>query len=73
MRTAVVGLLAEMEARLDFDEELPNLDYTMVAQKIADIQQQVETALSTARQGRLLRSGLQVCAISVTNVHCNIV
>ncbi len=54
-----IDLLAEVEARLDFDEDLPPLDAADVRARIASLQQDIEDALRTAKQSRLLRNGLQ--------------
>jgi tRNA modification GTPase len=47
MRQACVELLAEMEARLDFAEELPELDTGSVQTQIAALQERLEGALRT--------------------------
>ena len=49
-----------MQARLDFDEDMPELSLAAAAEQVAQLRSQVAQALSTARQGHLLRSGLQV-------------
>lgn len=48
------------QARLDFDEDMPELSLAAAAEQVAQLRSQVAHALSTARQGHLLRSGLQV-------------
>lgn len=55
-----IELLAEIEARLDFDDELPPLDTSMVIDKINDMWHNVQQALDTANYDKLLQSGLQV-------------
>ena len=47
--------------RLDFDEDLPPLDVPGLVTRIAQLAQRLESTLATARQGQLLRAGLQVC------------
>ena len=47
MREACVNLLAEMEARLDFAEELPDLDTTQLQEQIVGLQERLEAALRT--------------------------
>ena len=59
LRAACVELLAEMEARLDFAEELPELDTDSIQAQIVGMQSRLEAALRTARRGRLLRGGVQ--------------
>ena len=68
MRQRCVDLLAEMEARLDFAEDLPDLDTSSIQQQITDLQQRLEGALRTARRGRLLHRGLQIALVGRPNV-----
>ena len=49
-----------MQARLDFDEDLPELDERRLRGRVEEAQVLIEAALKTARQGTLLRQGLQV-------------
>lgn len=60
MRAQCIELLAEIEARLDFDDEMPPLDLNLVMDKIHTMSQDVESALETANYDKLLQSGLQV-------------
>lgn len=55
-----IELLAEIEARLDFDDELPPLDSCMLIDKINGMWREVQKALETANYDKLLQSGLQV-------------
>lgn len=55
-----IELLAEIEARLDFDDELPPLDADMLVDKINDMWHDAQQALDTANYDKLLQSGLQV-------------
>jgi hypothetical protein len=68
MRQASVDLLAEMEALLDFSEELPDLDTANIQSQIVALQQRLEVALRTARRGRALHTGLQVAIVGRPNV-----
>lgn len=52
-------LLAELEARLDFDEDMPSMDLDRLKGQIEALQGGIESALRTARQSTLLRQGLQ--------------
>ena len=53
-------LLAEIEARIDFDDEVPPVDTQKLSTAVQDVQQAVEEALGTARRGRVLQGGVQV-------------
>lgn len=68
MRQECVDLLVEMDARLDFDEDLPPLDVPALVQRVAALGQRLERTLQTARQGQLLRAGLQVALVGRPNV-----
>lgn len=60
LRTQCIELLTEIEARLDFDDEMPPLDLNLIMHKIHSMAGEVETALETANYDKLLESGLQV-------------
>ncbi|GLC38814.1 hypothetical protein PLESTB_000713000 [Pleodorina starrii] len=68
LRARCLDVLAELEARLDFDEDLPPIDVPELKRKIERIQAGIESALRTARAGSLLRSGLQVAIVGRPNV-----
>lgn len=55
-----VELLTEIEARLDFDDEMPPLDLNLIMEKIHAMSGEVEYALETANYDKLLQSGIQV-------------
>lgn len=55
-----VELLTEIEARLDFDDEMPSLDLNLIMEKIHAMSGEVENALETANYDKLLQSGIQV-------------
>lgn len=60
LRSECINLLTEIEARLDFDDEMPPLDVNSILDKIHSISREVENALETANYDKFLRSGLQV-------------
>uniref|UniRef100_A0A0E0QIU0 TrmE-type G domain-containing protein n=1 Tax=Oryza rufipogon TaxID=4529 RepID=A0A0E0QIU0_ORYRU len=68
LRSRCIELLTEIEARLDFEDELPPLDLTMLVSKINGMRQEVQDALDTANYDKLLQSGLQVAIIGRPNV-----
>ena len=57
-----------MEARIDFEDDLPPLDEPAVKAQIAQVLADVEQILVTADQGELLRSGLKVAIVGRPNV-----
>ncbi|NJK33483.1 MAG: tRNA uridine-5-carboxymethylaminomethyl(34) synthesis GTPase MnmE [Oscillatoriales cyanobacterium SM2_2_1] len=68
LRHTCVNLLAEIEARLDFEEDLPPLDLADLQAQLTAALQQTHHWLSTADRGALLRSGLNVAIVGRPNV-----
>ncbi|MEM6591550.1 MAG: tRNA uridine-5-carboxymethylaminomethyl(34) synthesis GTPase MnmE [Cyanobacteria bacterium P01_C01_bin.73] len=68
LRGACLGVLAEVEARIDFEEDLPPLDEAEVERQIHGVLNQVNHLVATANQGELLRSGIKVAIIGRPNV-----
>ncbi|KAJ4822500.1 hypothetical protein Tsubulata_016876 [Turnera subulata] len=68
LRIQCLELLTEIEARLDFDDEMPPLDVNLIMDKIHSMSQNVEEALETADYDKLLESGLRVAIIGRPNV-----
>ncbi|KAL1199475.1 putative tRNA modification GTPase MnmE [Cardamine amara subsp. amara] len=68
LRAQCIELLTEIEARLDFEDEMPPLDIDLVINKINSMSEDVESALDTANYDKLLRSGLQIAIVGRPNV-----
>ncbi|KAJ6685522.1 TRNA MODIFICATION GTPASE GTPBP3 [Salix purpurea] len=68
LRTQCIELLTEIEARLDFDDEMPPLDLNLIMEKIHSMSENVENALKTANYDKLLQSGLQIAIVGRPNV-----
>ena len=68
IRSRCLDVLAEVEARVDFEDDLPPLDENNVRSQLSQIHQQIQQILATAQQGELLRSGLKVAIIGQPNV-----
>lgn len=60
LRSQCIDLLTEIEARLDFDDEMPPLDLNFILDKINSMSHEVGNALDTANYDKFLQSGLQV-------------
>lgn len=58
-------MLADIDARLDFDDELPDLDVSLLVQKIEKMRQKVQQALKTEKRGKLLQTGIQVRLVMI--------
>lgn len=68
LRSKCIELLTEIEARLDFEDEMPPLDSVMLISKINCMRQEVQDALDTSNYDKLLQSGLQVFMFSALYV-----
>ncbi|KAK9827404.1 hypothetical protein WJX81_008606 [Elliptochloris bilobata] len=68
MRAAALSLLAEIEAGIDFEVELPQADVAALRTRLEALRNDVEGALATARRGQLLNRGLQVALVGRPNV-----
>ncbi|MEZ2234493.1 tRNA uridine-5-carboxymethylaminomethyl(34) synthesis GTPase MnmE [Microcoleus sp.] len=68
LRTICLDVLAEIEARIDFEEDLPPLNEAQIVLEITQVLEQLSTILATADRGELLRSGLKVAIVGRPNV-----
>ncbi|MCP9926679.1 tRNA uridine-5-carboxymethylaminomethyl(34) synthesis GTPase MnmE [Cyanobium sp. CH-040] len=68
LRARLLDQLAELEARVDFEEDLPPLDAEAVAGELAAVRGELERLVAEARQGELLREGLRVAIVGRPNV-----
>jgi tRNA modification GTPase len=68
LRANCLDILAEIEARIDFEEDLPPLDDKVIISEIEKIAAEITRLLATKDQGELLRSGLKVAIVGRPNV-----
>lgn len=68
LRHTCLDILAEVEARIDFEDDLPPLDETLIQRQLTDVYQTVTDILATADRGALLRTGLKVAIVGQPNV-----
>jgi tRNA modification GTPase len=68
LRSQALDLLAEIEARIDFEEDLPPLDIPDVTKKLVALEREIGAIVATADRGELLRSGLKVAILGRPNV-----
>ncbi|MFQ6654474.1 hypothetical protein Gotur_025442 [Gossypium turneri] len=68
LREQCIELLTEIEARLDFEDEMPPLDVNVIMDRMHAMSQDVEHALETANYDKLLQSGLQIAIVGRPNV-----
>ena len=68
LRERLLDQLAELEARVDFEEDLPPLDGRAVVAEFTAVLGALEHLVVQARQGELLREGLRVAIVGRPNV-----
>lgn len=68
LRDRLLDQLAELEARVDFEEDLPPLDGDAVVAELAAVQAELERLVAEGQQGELLRQGLRVAIVGRPNV-----
>lgn len=68
LRAIGLDILAEIEARIDFEDDLPPLDETAIQTQIEQMLQEVNHILATADRGELLRTGIKVAIVGRPNV-----
>ncbi len=68
LRADCLDLLAEIEARIDFEEDLPPLNEPTLVHQLQEITAEVQRLLATADRGELLRTGIKVAIVGRPNV-----
>ena len=68
LRHRLLDALAELEARVDFEESLPPLDGDALVQELQAVRSTLLALVAEARQGQLLRDGLRVAIVGRPNV-----
>jgi tRNA modification GTPase len=68
LRATCLSILAEIEARIDFEDDLPPLEESQVQAQLAQVSIAANRLLATADRGELLRTGLKVAIVGRPNV-----
>lgn len=68
LRATCLDILAEIEARVDFEEDLPPLNESEIIAQIHQVLGKLSQFLATADTGELLRTGLKVAIVGRPNV-----
>ncbi len=68
LRSQCLEVLAEIEAQVDFADDLPPIDEVKVRSQLQAILDDITHILATAPQGELLRSGIKIAIIGQPNV-----
>ncbi|OYQ63981.1 tRNA uridine-5-carboxymethylaminomethyl(34) synthesis GTPase MnmE [Pseudanabaena sp. SR411] len=68
LRGKCLNVLTEIEARIDFEDDLPPLDVEWVKAEVKTVSQESQQILATADRGELLRTGLKIAIVGRPNV-----
>jgi len=68
LRERLLDQLAELEARVDFEEDLPTLDAAAVVAELEAVRGSLLQLVADAQRGQLLREGLKVAIVGRPNV-----
>jgi tRNA modification GTPase len=68
LRSGLLDQLAELEARLDFEDDLPPLDAGAALAALRQAQDELTQLVAEGQQGELLREGLRVAIVGRPNV-----
>ncbi|GBO56689.1 GTPase and tRNA-U34 5-formylation enzyme TrmE [Pseudanabaena sp. lw0831] len=68
LRGKCLNVLTEIEARIDFEDDLPPLDVEWVKTEVTAVSTESQQILATADRGELLRTGLKVAIVGRPNV-----
>ena len=68
LRERLLDQLSELEARVDFEEDLPALDAVGLLDELQLVRRELEQLVDDANRGALLRQGLQVALVGRPNV-----
>ncbi len=68
LRNKLLELLSEIEARIDFEDDLPPLNKNKLIKSLENINQELNQLIIDAKQGCLIKNGLKVAIIGLPNV-----
>ena len=68
MRSELVGLLAAIEAGIDFPDEVGDMEPEAIRQVLGAVAEEVAKMLATADTGKLLREGIDTAIVGKPNV-----
>lgn len=68
IRDELVGVLAQVEAYLDFSDDIGEMDYGYLSEQLRQLIARCQSLLATARYGRLTREGAMVVIAGRPNV-----
>ena len=68
LKTRLIDQLSELEARVDFEDELPPLNQDKLISEVIDVQNSLEKLIDDTQRSSAVRNGLKVALIGLPNV-----
>jgi tRNA modification GTPase len=68
LREKMIALLAQIEAKMDFPEDIKGIPGGQLGKRLRDAILEIESLLATAKEGRILREGVRVAIVGRPNV-----
>tara|TARA_Y100001968_G_C19401272_1_gene741150 strand:+ start:99 stop:1466 length:1368 start_codon:yes stop_codon:yes gene_type:complete len=68
LRERLLILLSEIEARVDFEDELPPLNENQLLNDFLEVQKSLQELIKDSKQGYFIRNGIKVALIGLPNV-----
>ena len=67
LREELIGILAAIEASVDFSEEVGEVDSSGIETRLQFVLREIDSLLETADSGRLIRQGLRIAIVGPPN------
>ena len=67
LKNKLIDQLAEIEARLDFDEDFPEFDYSEFSNNIKIIKNEIKELIENSKRNSYLHNGISIAIIGKTN------
>lgn len=68
LRTKLIDQLSELDARVDFEDELPLLEADVVLKELNEVRLELEKLIEDSKRGLIFRKGLRVALVGSPNV-----
>ncbi|MBO8170000.1 MAG: tRNA uridine-5-carboxymethylaminomethyl(34) synthesis GTPase MnmE [Thermoanaerobacteraceae bacterium] len=68
VKERLIGVMAQMEASIDFPEEVGDVDYAELKRSLEDISRTVAEMIEEGHQGKVLKEGLKTVIVGRPNV-----
>ena len=68
IKNSLINQLCEIEARVDFEEDFTDFDYTKYLKKIKKVKEKIELLIENAKRNSYIHNGISIALIGKTNV-----